>query len=302
MQQKELGDTGVVLPEVGIGTWNHSAGLGPLLRGVEAGAAFLDTGESYGTEELVGEVARSWREPVFIATKVSPQNFRAAAFRNTVEASLRRLGVERIDLLQLHRPNSQVPIAETMRAMEQAIDAGKVRFAGVSNFSVAQLREAQAAFGKYRIVSNQVRYNLIDRTIEKDLLPYCREHRISVIAYSPLARGLGRIADCDPSGVVAEVARATGKTPAQVALNWCLAEQPVAVIPGANSVPHVLENCGASGWRLSPEHLALLNARIQFRHRGRFDQLVRKHMPRNVERLAIQILNRLPRGLRRRLT
>ena len=302
MLLKELGHTGVPVPEVGIGTWNHRAGPDPLRRGLEAGALFLDTGESYGTEEVVGEAVKGLRDRVFIATKVSPEHFRAADFRTAVDRSLRRLGVEKIDLLQLHHPHPSIPLRETMGAMGEMLDAGKVRFAGVSNFSIAQLQEAQAALGKHPIVSNQVRYNLIDRTIETGLLQYCGEHRITVIAYSPLAKGLNRILDCDPSGALAEVARMVGKSPAQVALNWCLSKPPVLVIPAANPIPHVLENCGASDWRLSPEQIALLDAKIQFRHRSRFDSLVRKYMPRSLEKLAIRARNSLPKGLRRKLT
>ena len=302
MLSKELGSTGVQVPEVGIGTWNLRAGPGPLRCGLEAGALFLDTGESYGTEEVVGAAVKGMRDRVLIATKVSPEHFRAADFRAAVDRSLSRLGTERIDLLQLHHPNPAIPLQETMGAMAEAIEAGKVRFAGVSNFSISQLQEAQTVLGKYPIVSNQVRYNLIDRTIEKGLLQYCQEKRITVIAYSPLAKGLGRILDCDPSGVLAEVARAVGKSPAQVALNWCLSKAPVVVIPAGNSDQHVLENCGASDWRLSPEQVALLDAKIQFRDRSRLDALVRKYMPRSLEKLAIRARNSLPKGLRRRLT
>lgn len=297
----KLAKTGVCIPEIGIGTWDYHAGPGPLRKGLEAGALFIDTAESYGTETVVGEAIRGMRDRVFIATKVSPQNFRPADLRRSVEASLQRLGIDVIDLLQLHEPNPSIPIEETMGAVAGVIDAGKVRFAGVSNFSVMQLREAQKALARYPIVSNQVRYNLIDRTIETDLLPYCQANHVTVIAYCPLAKGLNRVRDCDPSGVIDELARATGKTPAQIVINWCLCRNGVVAIPKGNSTQHILDNCGASDWRLSQEQLALLDSRIQYRQRSRFDLLIRQWMPRPFHAIAIRTVNALPRGLRRRL-
>lgn len=297
----ELAKTGIFIPEVGIGTWNYHAGPEPLRKGLHAGALFIDTAESYGSESAVGEAIYGIRDRVFIATKVSAQNFRPTDLRRSVDASLQRLGVDVIDLLQLHEPNPSIPIQETMRTLASLIDAGKVRFAGVSNFSVAQLQAAQKALGTYPIVSNQVRYNLIDRTIEQDVLPYCRANHVTVIAYCPLARGLGRIRDCDSSGVLDELSHVTGKSAAQIAINWCLCQNGVVAIPKGNSAEHILDNCGASGWRLSREQLALLDSRIQYRRRSRFDMLMRQCLARPLQSLAVQTLNALPRGLRRRL-
>lgn len=296
----ELSRTGVFVPEVGIGTWDYHAGPAPLRQGLEAGALFVDTAESYGSEPAVGEAVRGIRSRVFIATKVSPQHFRPDSFRRSVDASLLRMKIDAVDLLQLHEPNSSVPIEETMGAVSDLIRAGKVRFAGVSNFSVQQLQEAQKALGTYPIVSNQVRYNLIDRTIEAELLPYCRDHHVTVIAYCPLARGLHRIRDCDPTGVIDELSRETGKSPAQIVINWCLCQDGVLAIPKGNSVEHIIENCGASDWRLSSEQLARINSRIQFRRRSKFDTMIRRWMPSSLQSLAIQTLNVLPRAVRRR--
>jgi diketogulonate reductase-like aldo/keto reductase len=299
MQTKQLGKTGVSISEIGLGTFDYRGGAVPLRKGIEAGATVLDTAESYGTESVVGEAIRGLREQVFIATKVSPQNYHRADLRKSVEASLRNLGIERIDLLQLHYPNAAISIEETMGAIANLIDEGKIRFCGVSNFSVAQLQAAQKALGKYPVVSNQVRYNVIDRTIEKEILPYCEANGISVIAYSPLSKSLSRITDCDPTGVIAEIARATGKTAAQVVINWCICQENVIAIPKANSEAHILENCGASGWRLSAGQIALMNTRIQFRHRNKFDVLARKLMPPSLQKIAIRARDLLPRRLRR---
>ena len=103
------------------------------------------------------------------------------------------------------------------------------------------MQEAQKALGKHPIVSNQVRYNLIDRTIEPEALPYCQANGITVIAYTPLGRGLGRVRDCDPQGILDRLARETGKSPAQIVLNWCLCKDRVVVIPISNSADHLLE-------------------------------------------------------------
>jgi diketogulonate reductase-like aldo/keto reductase len=299
MLLKSLGKTGLSIPEIGLGTWDYRGGAAPLRKGLEAGANFIDTAESYGTESVVGEAIRGIRQHVFIATKVSPQNFRANDFRKSVEASLLKLGIETIDLLQLHLPNPSIPIAETMGAMSDLVDEGKIRFCGVSNFSVAEMQAAQKALGKYPIVSNQVRYNVIDRTIEKEILPYCNANGITVIAYSPLSKSISRITDCDPTRVIAEIARATGKTPAQIIINWCVCKNGVAAIPKANSEAHILENCGASDWRLSAEQIALMDAKIQFRQRNKFDVLARKLMPRSLSKIAVRARDLLPRRLRR---
>ena len=300
MMTKELARSGALLPEIGMGTSNYHAGPQVLRSGLEAGARFIDTAESYGTDHIVGEAVKGLRDRVFIATKVSPQNFRAPDLRRSVDASLVRLGIDTIDLLQLHYPNPAIPMEETVGALTGLIVAGKVKYAGVSNFSVAQLQAAQKAAGRHGIVSNQVRYNLIDRTIEQDLLPYCQANGITVIAYTPLARGLSRIRDCDPNRVLDRLARETGKTPAQVALNWCLCKDRVVAIPMSNAEEHLLENCAASGWRLTAEQATLLDTNIRFRHRGRFDVLVRRHMPAGLQSMALRAVKWLPPGLRRR--
>jgi len=302
MNSKELAQTGVWIPEVGIGTWNYHAGPMPLRRGLEAGALFIDTAESYGTEPLVAEAIKGLRDRVFLATKASPENFRRADLRKSVDRSLLKLGVEVIDLMQLHAPNPAIPIQETMDTLAELVDSGKVRFIGVSNFSLRQLQEAQAASPRYPIVSNQLRYNICDRTIERDLLPYCQAQRITVIAYSPLARGLDRIRDCDPHGEIDELARISGRSAAQIAINWCLSKDGVVAIPKGNSVEHILDNCAAADWRLTPEQTARLDAHIQHRHRTRFDQLVRRWMPGPLRRAALWSVAHLPRELRRRMT
>ncbi len=162
--------------------------------------------------------------------------------------SLERLRTDYIDLYQLHWPNCTVPTEETMGAMEELVDRGKIRFIGVTNFSVSELRKAQAALSKYRVVPNQVCYSLVDRSVEVDLLRYCAEHKLTVIAYSPLAHGINHIKEKDPRAILNKVAALADKTEAQVALNWCISRENVIAIPKASSVEHVVQNCDASGY------------------------------------------------------
>ena len=257
MEHKQLGDSDFLVPEIGLGVAAYRGGPAPLRKGVSLGAVLIDTAESYGTEGAVGEAIKGIRDEVFLATKVSPAHFRYDDVIDAADASLRRLGTDRIDLYQLHSHSSDVPIAETMGAMDRLVEQGKVRFIGVSNFSVAQMKEAQAA-ATNKIVSNQVRYSLVQRTIEEELLPYCQEHDVTIIAYSPLAIGLEKLRAGLMGGALADVARDAGKTEAQVALNWCTSKGNVIAIPKSDSVVRTEENCMASGWRLTSEQIQVL--------------------------------------------
>jgi diketogulonate reductase-like aldo/keto reductase len=287
MNGKLLGPTGLMIPEIGLGTWNYSRGVDPLRRGIELGARFIDTAEAYGNESLVGEAVHALRAHVFIATKLSPRHFRAPDVLRAADESLRRLKTDHVDLYQLHRPSYAVPIEETLGTMEQLVDAGKVRFIGVSNFSLRELKAAQATMRKHKIVSNQLRYSLVDRTIESKLLGYCQKNQVTVIAYSPLAHGLATIVSADPHGALRKIAEVTGKTAAQIALNWCIAKEGIVAIPKASSVEHVLDNCGASGWRLAPDQLHHLDEHVRCVRQGRLEQ--------SITRLARAMRQRLRR-------
>ena len=254
MNFQELGTTGVKVSEIGLGTWQYSGGIEPLRAGLATGATWIDTAEVYGTEGVVGSAIKGLRERPFIATKVSGSNLKHKDVLKAADGSLKKLGIERIDLYQIHWPSDSVPIGETMQALEELVAVGKVRYIGVSNFDAAQTKAAQAALKKNRIVSNQVSFSLFDRGYERDLLPYCQEQQITLLAYSPLGRGAinGGGGGSDRKGVEAlrTVAKETGKTPAQVALNWCLRPGVVA-IPKSNSVERNRETCGGSGWVLA---------------------------------------------------
>jgi len=263
VEHKRLGITGVMVPEIGLGVWRYSGGPGPLRHGIDLGAFLLDTAEVYRTEDVVGETVAGIREDVFIATKVAGDNLRHDDVLRAADRSLHELKTDRIDLYQLHSPNNSVPIGETMRAMESLVDNGLVRFIGVSNFTVSELRAAQDAMTKYPIVSNQVLYNLKRREIELDLAPYCLEEGITVIAYTPL--GDGSLATRSGStsdggmGALESVAAEVDKTLGQVALNWCTSRPNVIAIPKSNSSERIEENINASGWRLTPEQVRRLD-------------------------------------------
>lgn len=284
-----LATTGVRLPELTLGTWQYQGGVEPLRAGIALGASFVDTAESYETEEIVGQAIRGIRHQVFLATKVSPRNFRRAEVIKAAEASLQRLDTDHIDLYQLHWPNYSVPIAETMGAMEELVEMGKVRFIGVSNFSTTEIEQAQAALSRNRIVSNQVRYSLADRTIEYGLRQYCEANQITVLAFSPLAHGLDLLRQHDRGDALGRVSAPLGKTRAQVALNWCIARKSVIAIFKANRIEHVQENCGASGWYLQPEQMQILNREVGFKRRGRVERFTRRLVRRILQHFGRNI-------------
>ncbi len=263
MEQKQLGNTGVTVPEIGLGVWRYRGGPDPLRHGIELGAFLLDTAEAYRTEDVVGEAVAGVRDRVFIATKVSGDNLRHDDVLRAADRSLRELGCDHIDLYQVHWPNSRVPVGETMRAMEALVDRGLVRHIGVSNFSVGELRAAQAATTKYPIVANQVMYSLKRRDVERDLLPYCQEQGVTVIAHTPLGDGSlatrSRLMGGWGMETLESVAAEANKTLAQVALNWCTSRPGVIAIPKSNSAERIEENVNASGWRLTPEQVGRLD-------------------------------------------
>ena len=263
MQLKELGRTGVKVPEIGLGTWDYRGGTEALQHGISLGAFLIDTAEMYNTEGVVGDAVRGQRDKVFIATKVSPDHLTYDDLIEAAKRSLRKLGTDYIDLYQIHWANPRVPVGETMRAMETLVDMGSVRFIGVSNFSAGKLQEAQDSMKKYDIVCNQVLYNLFDRDIERSTMPYCQKNNITVMAYTPLANGRlaskPRFRGSQRMSVLEKISHETGKTMPQVALNWCTSKEGVIAIPKSDKVQRVVENCAASDWRLSAAQVEALD-------------------------------------------
>ncbi|MEO3868562.1 aldo/keto reductase [Nonomuraea sp. B12E4] len=235
-----------------------------LRRAVELGVDFIDTADSYGpyiSEELIREALHPYPEQLLIGTKAGllrpgPNRWVAlghpAYLRQEVEMSLRRLGVERIDLLQLHRVDPHYPLAEQIGELKQLQDEGKIATVGLSEVGVEQIEQARRVT---EIVTVQNRYNLTDRSSE-DVLEHCERHDIGFIPWNPIAAG----ALAAPGGPVAHIAEAAGATPAQVSLAWLLARSPVMLpIPGTSTVSHLEENLAASTVSLTPEQLSELS-------------------------------------------
>jgi diketogulonate reductase-like aldo/keto reductase len=167
-----------------------------------------------------------------------------------MRASLKRLGIDQVDLYLVHWPNPDVPLAETMEAMERCVKEGYTRFIGVSNFSAQLMDDARSCLKDTKIVANQVQYSLLDQKPRMELIPACRRMGVSLVAYRPLERGA---IIQTPNVVMDEIAKAHGKTRVQVALNWLIAQDNVFTISKSSNPIHLMEFIGALGWRLTPE-------------------------------------------------
>ena len=267
MQFRPLGRTHESIPVVGLGTWGIGGEMGPdssrdeagiraLRLGLDLEMRFIDTAEIYGaghSEEVVARAIEGRRDRVFVASKVSPRHFAYNDVLDAAKRSLKRLGLKQMDLYQLHWPSSKIPIAETMRAMEKLVSDGLTRYIGVSNFSVEQMKEAQQSLSQEKIVSNQVEFSLVDRSVEARILPYCQKEGLTLIAYSPL--GQGKIPGGRGSSfkVLDEMAAKLDKSRNQVALGWVLQHDSVVAIPKAADPEHVKENAEVADWKIDSE-------------------------------------------------
>ena len=261
MKTLEIG--GRSLPQLGQGTWNigdssatRAAEIASLRRGVELGMTLIDTAEMYGSgrsESLVGEAIADIRDRVQLVSKVLPSNASKEGAIRACEATLKRLRVETLDLYLLHW-RGRYPLRETVEAFRYLLDQGKIRAWGVSNFDVDDMEELFAIPGGNACAANQVLYNPEHRGIEFDLLPWCLQRNIAVMAYSPLGQG-GSLLN---SPVLRGIARKLAVSPAQAALAWCL-RQPVLAIPKAGSVAHVEENAAAESLELDADDLAAID-------------------------------------------
>jgi diketogulonate reductase-like aldo/keto reductase len=261
--RRPFGRTGVEVPVIGQGTWRMGESKGDEKRevaalrlGIELGLTHIDTAEMYGdggAERVVARAIRGRRERVFVASKVLPEHASYAGTLAACEASLRRLGIEHLDLYLLHWWTGAQPIADTMRAMRVLVRRGLVRFVGVSNLDVPQMEEARHALEDVPLASNQVLYHLRDRAIERDVLPWCEKHRVAVVGYTPLARGGFKRA------VVERIAKRHGRTPRQVALNFLGRRPALFTIPKASEPAHVRENAASLEFTLTPEDLRAID-------------------------------------------
>lgn len=291
---------------LGLGTWQFGSrewGYGDsyaqgeagwiLDRALELGVTLIDTAEAYGfgrSERIVGAALAGRRDEAYVATKYFPIAPIPGLLERHGRGSARRMEIDTIDLYQVHQPNPIIPDRLIMGGMRALQDAGMVADVGVSNYSLRRWQAAENALGR-RVLSNQVRYSLVDRSAEAELLPWARDNDRLIIAWSPLAQGfLSARYDEDhrPAGTVrranslflpdnlcrakplfgllGEIAYAHGATPAQVALAWLLHQPNVLVIPGASSVEQVERNVEAADLELTDEEVAALRAAAEDFH------------------------------------
>ena len=241
------------IPILGQGTWGmgesrskRNSEIAALRLGLDLGMTLIDTAEMYGeggAEEVVGEATANRRAEVFLVSKVYPHNATRTGAVEACERSLRRLKTDSLDLYLLHWRGT-VPLVETLAAFQALRESGKIRHYGVSNFDAPDMEEAALLPGGDEIVTDQVLYNLANRGIEWDLLPWCRERGIVVMAYSPIEHASGGQSALLTNRVLKRIAARHHVTPAQIALAWLL-QQDVVAIPKASKLEHVRENRGA---------------------------------------------------------
>lgn len=252
MRTRPLGPSATPVSVLGQGTWrvrDHAACSAAIAEGLRLGMTHIDTAELYErdsrSETMLGTLFAASgvaREELFLASKVLPHNASYDGTLAACEATLRRLGTDHLDLYYLHW-RGEHPLEETMDAMAKLVEDGKVRHVGVSNFDVADLEEAEALLGKGVLAANQVYYHLEDRGVEAEVLPWCRAHKVTVVAYSPF--GAGRFLATAQARKAAEAAaQAAGLTPRQLALAFLVRDPAVVAIPKAESAAHVRENAG----------------------------------------------------------
>jgi diketogulonate reductase-like aldo/keto reductase len=255
---------GTAVPALGQGSAGLGKGRHPktveeeaLRTGISLGMTLIDTAEIYGSEEFIGRVIAGQRNRVFLVSKVWPNHVAGNGIARACAASLARLGTDYLDLYLLHWPNGVTDLSGVVTAFENLRSAGKIRAWGVSNFKVSDLETLFHLPQGDRCATNQMPYNIGDRSIEHDVLPWCERHGMPVMAYSPLG-GPGTNLVRDPA--LARIGAAHGCSPAAVALAWTIRGGHVIAIPESGSVAHVKENAVALSLTLSPQELQTLDA------------------------------------------
>lgn len=262
---------GVGLPKVGFGTWSiggrswadrssDKKSLAALRSALVLGYRHFDTAEMYAAghaEELLGQAVRDVgvrREQLFLTSKVLPEHLRYAEVLKACDRSLRRLGVDYLDIYLIHWPNRHIPLTETFRALNQLVEGGRVRRIGVSNFDLNLLEEARK-LSATPMFTDQVPFSLRDRTYAHNgVLQYCQDNDILLTAYTPFEKGGLRV-----KANLASISRVHAATPHQIALAWLLAQPRVVAIPMSQDPGHQQENLAAADIELSPADMAELN-------------------------------------------
>ena len=256
---------GTSVPALGQGTWHMGEGresaekeAAALRLGLELGMTLIDTAEMYGeggAERVIARAITGRRDSVFLVSKVYPHNASRRGVPAACERSRQRLGTDVIDLYLLHWRGS-IPLAETVEAFEALRQEGKIRYWGVSNFDLDDMAEVAALPHGGDCATNQVLYNPNTRGIEFDLLPWCEQHRMPIMAYSPVGQGGSLL----KSRALGEVARRHGATPAQIAIAWSLRRPGVICIPKSSDTEHVQQNAAAADIQLTADDLAQIDA------------------------------------------
>ena len=272
------------IPVIGLGTWGiggfmetdstkDEEGIKAIKDAIELGYTHIDTAELYGvghTEKLIGNAIKDLdRSKLIITSKVFKTNLKYNDVIASCKKSLEKLQTDYIDIYLIHAPNPEIPLKETMKAMDYLVEQGMVKFIGVSNFSVEQMQEAQK-YSRNKIVANQIPYNLATRNtnldrntgrvgscinMESEIIPYCQENNIIIMAYRPIERGFL----LKPNSLLDDLSRKYSKTKAQIAMNWLVSKKNVVVIPKSINIDHLKENLGAISWSLSDDDIKLLD-------------------------------------------
>ena len=283
MDYKNLTDN-FKIPVIGLGTWgiggfmetnssNDEEAVQSIKDAIKLGYSHIDTAELYGagyTEALIGNAIKSLdRSKLIITSKVFKTNLKYDDVIASCKKSLEKLQTDFIDIYLIHAPNPEIPLEETMRAMDYLVEQGLIKFIGVSNFSVEQMQEAQK-YSMNKIVANQIPYNLATRNInldrntnnvgscinmESEIIPYCQENDIIIMAYRPIERGFL----LKPNSLLDRLSKKYGKTKAQIAINWLVSKKDIIAIPKSTSIEHLKENLGAIGWNLTDDDTKLLD-------------------------------------------
>ena len=261
---------GTVVPALGQGTWHLAQGRHPeaieqeaLLTGISLGMAVIDTAEIYGggsSEKLISRVIAGRRDQIFLVSKVAPNHVAGDGIAQACEESLGRLGTDYLDLYLLHWRDADTDLARVVDGFERQRAGGKIRAWGVSNFKVSDMEDLFRIPDGHRCATNQVRYNLGSRAIEYDLLPWCRQHNMPIMAYSPLGDGsLLR----DP--LLAQIGAAHNCSGSAIALAWAIRDGNVIAITESGVPAHVRENAVALSLMLTPHEIQTLNATYPLR-------------------------------------
>lgn len=256
MERRGFGPTQRQAPVIGQGTWDidsgdRAAAIAALRRGLDLGMSHIDTAEMYGdAEAVVGEAIIGRRDEVFLVSKVLPENASRSGTLAACERSLARLRTDRLDCYLLHW-RGDYPLEATIASLEQLQRKGRILSWGVSNFDVADLEEALEIAGDGRLVCNQVLYHLQERAIEHAVIPWCEEHGVAVVAYSPFGQGDFPGPRTKGGRVLQEIAAAHDATPRQVALRFLVRRRSLFTIPKASNPKHVAENAAAGNLQLT---------------------------------------------------